>query len=89
MRLDQDAGLAHFVFLQLQDRAQRVHLPAHVLHHLVHGIYFDFALLVALQGKAYGHVLGGLHQQGSILLLVLCRLRGQTAQKLLKIQARV
>ena len=47
MRLDQHAGLGHLLFLQLQDVAQGVHLPAHVLEHLVHGIYFDFALLVA------------------------------------------
>ncbi len=45
MRLHQNAGLVHLVFLQLQNLAQRIHLPAHVLHHLVHGIHFDFALL--------------------------------------------
>ena len=85
MRLHQNPGLAHLFFLQLQNLAQRVHLAAHVLHHLVYGVYFDFALLVALQGKADGHVLGGFHQQRRVVLLRRGRLRRQTSQQLLQI----
>ena len=62
MRLHQNAGLAHLVFLQLQNLAQGVHLPAHVLHHLVHGIDLHFAFLESFQSEAYGHMLGRLHQ---------------------------
>ena len=68
MRLHQDAGLAHLVFLDFENLAQRIHLPAHVFHHLMDGIYFDFALLVTLEREADGHVLGGLHQQRRVFL---------------------
>ena len=47
MRLHQNAGLAHLVFLQLQNLPQGIHLPAHVFHHLMNGVHLDFALLVA------------------------------------------
>src|SRR5262249_32286213 len=65
------------------------HLPAHVLHHLVHSVYFDLAFLITLERKADRHVLGGLHQQGSVVLLICGCLCGQTSQQLLKIQSRV
>ena len=56
----------HLVFLNTQNLTQRVHLPAHMLHHLVDGIDFDFAALIAVQSVFDGHVLGGLHQQGRV-----------------------
>ena len=87
MRLHQDAGLAHLVFLQLQDLAQGVHLPAHVLHHLVHRVDLHFALLEAFQGETNGHVLGRFHQQRSVvrLLRVDIDLGSQAAQQLLQV----
>jgi len=39
-----ECQLAHLVFLNFKDLAQRVHLPAHVLHHLVHGVDLDTRL---------------------------------------------
>ena len=53
------------------------------------GVHFDFALLVALQGEADGHVLGRLHQQRRVFFLLRCRLRCQTSQQLLQVQPRI
>ena len=69
MRLHQDAGLVHLLFLDAQNLTERVHLPAHVLHHLVHGVYFDLAFLVTLESKANRHVLSRFHQQRLIILI--------------------
>ena len=80
VRLHQDAGLGHFVFLDAQDLAQRVHLPAHVLHHVVDGVDLDFAALIAVEGEFDGHAFGGLHQQRCVVAFaggVLRSLRGQ------------
>ncbi len=86
--LHQNPGLTHLVFLQLQNRAQRIHLPAHVLHHLVHGIHFDFAFLIALQSETDRHVLGRLHQQRRVLL-VRRGFRRQAPEQLLQAQPRI
>jgi hypothetical protein len=53
------------------------------------GIYFDFALLVALEREADGHVLGGLHQQRSVFLFGGRCPRGKATQQLLQVQSRV
>ena len=63
MGLDQNPGLVHFVFLNPQNLAQCVHLPAHVFEHLVHGVDLYFAALETLHGEADGHVLGRFHEQ--------------------------
>src|SRR6267154_55073 len=61
-----------------------------MLHHLMHGIHFHFALRIPFQGEANSHVLGRFHQQRSIfLLLVGCRLSRQASQQLLQVQPRV
>ena len=44
-----------------QDLPQGLHLPAHVLQHLVNRIDLDVALLEALHGEADRHMLRGLH----------------------------
>ena len=85
MRFHQNAGLAHLVFLQLQDLTQGVHLAAHVLHHLVHRVDLHFAFLESFQSEADGHVLGRFHQQGSVVRLLCCGLSRETAQQLLQI----
>ena len=87
VRLHQNAGLAHLVFLELENLAQRVHLPAHVLHHLVHRVDLHFALLEAFQGEPNGHVLGRFHQQGSVvrLLRIDIDLGSQTPEQLLQV----
>ena len=83
MRLDQNAGLRHLIFLDAQDLAERVHLPAHVLHHVVDGVDLDIAALIAVEGELDGHALGGLHQQRSVIAVagaVLGSLRRQTVR---------
>ena len=85
MGLNQDAGLGHFVFLDAQDLAERVHLPAHVLHHVVDSVDFDFAALIAVEGEFDGHAFGGLHQQRGVIGVagvVLSSLLGQTFEQL-------
>ena len=89
VRLHQNPGLAHLLFLQLQNRAQRVHLPAHVLHHLVDGVDLDLALLIPLQREADRHVLGRFHQQRRIFLPRIGGFRRQTSQQLLQVQTRI
>ena len=84
MGLPQNPGFAHLVFLNAQDPAQCIHLPAHVLHHLMDGIDLHFAVLEAVQGKADGHVLGGLHKKRSFAL-IRCFVGGQVCQQLLQI----
>ena len=88
MRLDQHSGLAHLVFLHLQDLAQRVHLTAHVLHHLVHGVDLHFALLESFEGEANCHVLGRFHQQWRVIGALVC-LRCESFQQTLKVHPRV
>ena len=85
MGLDQNPRLAHFVFVHLQDLPQRVHLPAHMLQHLMHGVDLDISLLEALHGKTDGHVLSRLHQQGRIVLFRGI-LRSQSFQQLLQVK---
>ena len=83
--LNQDAGLGHLVFLDAQDLAERVHLPAHVLHHVVDGVDLDFAALITVEGEFDGHAFGGLHQKRGVVGVagvVLSSLRGQTFEQL-------
>src|SRR5712691_11566137 len=90
MRLHENARLVHLVFLQFQNLAQRVHLPAHVLHHLVHGVNFHFALGIPFQSEANCHVLSRLHQQRRVFFLLLSSCLGrQASQQLLQVQPRV
>ena len=65
--------------------SQRVHLPAHVLQHLVHGIDLHFAFLKTLQGKADSHMLSCLHEQGSICI-VGRYVSGEAFQQLLDVE---
>ncbi len=85
MGIHQKPGLAHLVFLNLQDLAERVHLPAHVLHHLVDSVHANFALLITLQGEADGHVLSSFHEQRCIRLF-LGHVRGQAFEQLLQVE---
>ena len=83
--IDQDAGLGHLVFLHAQNLAERVHLPAHVLHHVVDGVDLDVAALVAVESEADGHALGGLHQHRCLVvvrIIVHRRFGGQTLEQL-------
>ncbi len=78
--IDQDAGLGHFIFLDAQDLAERVHLPAHMLHHVVDGIDLDFAALIAVEGEFNRHAFCRLHQKRGVIAVarrVLRNLRGQ------------
>ena len=38
-----------------------------MFHHVVHGIDFDFAFLITVEGELDCHALGGLHQQRSVV----------------------
>ena len=89
MRLHQNASLAHFFLLNAEDLAQGVHLPAHVLQHLVDGVDLHFAFLIALQGEANGHMLGRFHQQRGPSIVVLRNGRGEGLQELLQIDLRI
>jgi len=51
VRLHEDAVLRHLVFLDAQDLTERIHLPAHVLHHLVDGIDLDIAALITVEAN--------------------------------------
>ena len=77
-------ALDNLIFLDAQDLAERVHLPAHVLHHVVDGVDLDVAALVAVEREFDGHGLGGLHQKRGVPVfvgVVLRSLRGQTFQQ--------
>src|ERR1700733_2371569 len=79
--------LQHFVFLDAQDLAECVHLPAHVLHHVVDGVHLDIAALIAVEGELDRHTFGGFHQQRCIVAVgrFLRSLRGQTFEQLREI----
>ena len=64
-------------------------MPAHVLQHLVNRVDLHFAFLIALQGKANGHMLGRLHQQRGLPIVFLRNRGGKGLQKLLKIDLRI
>ena len=88
VRIDKDPGLGHFIFLNPQDLAERVHLPAHVLHHVVDGVDFDFAALIAVEGEFNRHAFSGLHQKRGVVAVarvVLRSLRGQAFEQLREI----
>src|SRR5579872_304137 len=55
----------------------------------MHGVDLHFALLVALEGKADGHVLGRFHEQRSIFFLRCRGLRSEASQQLLQVQPRI
>ena len=59
-----------------------------MLEHLVYGIYLDVALLVLLQGKLDGHMLGGLHQHVAVGFGIADR-RRQVGKQSLQIQTRI
>ena len=63
MGLHQNPSFTHFVFLNFQNLPERVHLPAHVLEHLVNGVDLDFALLEPVESEADRHVLSRFHKQ--------------------------
>ena len=62
MGLNREAGIGQFLFARLQHSPQRFHFPAHAIQQLAHGIYFDFAALVALQRKPDRQIFRQLHQ---------------------------
>src|SRR5208337_2267916 len=85
MGLNQDTGLGHFIFLDAQDLAERVHLPAHVLHHVVDGVDLDFAALIAVEGEFNRHGFSRLHQKRGVIAavgVVLRSLLGQAFEQL-------
>src|SRR5215470_5675741 len=60
-----------------------------MLHHLVNGVDLDLALLVALEGKADRHVLGGFHEEWSIFVARGGRLSRQATEQLLEVESSV
>ncbi len=86
--IDEDARLGHFIFLHAQDLAERVHLPAHVLHHVVDSVDLDFTALIAVEGEFNRHAFSGLHQKRRVIAVVgvvLRSLRGQAFEQLREI----
>ena len=69
MRLDQDSGFAHFVFLQSQNLLQTSHLLALLLKQIMDGIHFKIAGLKTLQSVTDRHLLGSPHQNWLIDLI--------------------
>ena len=83
--LNQNAGLGHLIFLHAQNLTERIHLPAHVVHHVVDGIDLDVAPLIAVESEFDGHAFGRLHQKRCVIAFVgdvLRSLRSQTFKQL-------
>jgi len=68
--LNQNAGLGHLIFLHAQNLTERIHLPAHVVHHVVDGIDLDVPPLVAVESEFDGHAFGRLHQKRCVIPFV-------------------
>ena len=83
MRLDQQPGFAHLVFMSAENLSQVLDFLVHAVEHLAHGIDFDFTAFEPLQRETDRQVFGELHDHGLVRLGVR-RLRRQARERLLQ-----
>ena len=81
MRLDEDPGVAHFVFVSTENIPEILDLLIHAVEHLPNRVDFDFAAFESLKRETDGQVLCKLHEYRLIRFFAR-RLRRQSRQGL-------